>query len=157
MLIQRAVHYVAMKGRQRVHEWIHTLRAPPEIDNYNDMICVIVACIYTFMPIITKRREHILHTLTVTRISFPTGTLYSSNTLQITTIKIYIENHTAIGIELLHTFCMLVQVHSNTTSMNYLRGELIQVDITCRGDGTSGKLMFKFNGTSILSDELKGY
>lgn len=34
--------------------------------------------------------------------------------------------------------------------ISYLQGELFQADVTC--GVTSGKLMFKFNGTRILSN-----
>ena len=48
----------------------------------------------------------------------------------------------------LHIKCIL-QLYK-TIPISYLEGELFQADVTC-GD-TSGKLMFKFNGSRILSN-----
>ena len=37
-------------------------------------------------------------------------------------------------------------------SPSWLEGELFQADVTCMADNSNGKLMFKFNGTRILSN-----
>lgn len=50
-----------------------------------------------------------------------------------------------------HVYCYVfyMQLHK-TIPINYLQGELFQADVTC--GATGGKLMFKFNGTRILSN-----
>ena len=46
---------------------------------------------------------------------------------------------------------MFLQLNK-TVPLSYLEGELFQADVTCRAEHTNGKLLFKFNGTRILSD-----
>ena len=51
----------------------------------------------------------------------------------------------------LDIYCVFLQLNK-TIPLHYLDGELFQADITCTAGGTgNGKLMFKFNGTRILS------
>ena len=42
---------------------------------------------------------------------------------------------------------------ANTVSPTCLEGELVQADVTCMADNSNGKLMFKFNGTRVLSNK----
>jgi len=51
---------------------------------------------------------------------------------------------------------MILQlIYDPATPLNYFEGELFKVDITCAkiDDGAHKKLMFKYNGTSILTNK----
>ena len=48
-----------------------------------------------------------------------------------------------------------LQLKNVTTPLNYFDGELFKVDVTCDGieGGAHKKLMFKYNGTRILTNK----
>ena len=46
---------------------------------------------------------------------------------------------------------IILQLNDPTIPLSFLEGELFKVDVTC--DDIDGKLIFKYNGTSILTNK----